>query len=92
VKAPQFEGILGFEKDENGLFEVHACTDRAGFVHINLDAAGECEAPGVEELLRFAGEEGVTAGSKWVSEWDISGECNWKMIGRVEIRMSDKLG
>lgn len=30
VKAPQFDGIDGFDKSDNGLFKIHTCTDRSG--------------------------------------------------------------
>ncbi|CAO2658552.1 Nn.00g062750.m01.CDS01 [Neocucurbitaria sp. VM-36] len=82
VKAPQFDGIEGFDKNENGLFKIHTCTDRAGFIHINLDASRINHVPEYEGTSRFCSEYGISASNKWLTGWEIKGGAfNWKTIG-----------
>lgn len=86
VKAPQFDGIEGFDKSENGLFKIQTCTDRAGFIHMNLDAGGSHHAPSLEDLVSFGGEYGISASSKWLTGWEMGGAFNWKTIGNTQTR------
>ncbi|ORY12213.1 Rieske [2Fe-2S] iron-sulfur domain-containing protein [Clohesyomyces aquaticus] len=81
VKAPQFDGIQGFKKSENGLFKIQTCTDRGGFIYINLSAGQLLEAPDCQETLELATEHGISAGSKWITGWELSGGFNWKTVG-----------
>ncbi|KAF2690624.1 ISP domain-containing protein [Lentithecium fluviatile CBS 122367] len=81
VKAPQFDGIDGFDKAQNGLFKIHACTDRNGFIHINLDAGDDIYAPDLEDLMDFSVEHGISSNSKWLTGWEMNGAFNWKTIG-----------
>ncbi|KAF2183334.1 ISP domain-containing protein [Zopfia rhizophila CBS 207.26] len=83
VKAPQFDGIAGFDKSQNGLFKIRTCTDRGGFIHINLDAS--CitpaqDSPGCEELVGFAAEHDISAQSTFITGWELNGEFNWKVV------------
>ncbi|KAF1940197.1 ISP domain-containing protein [Clathrospora elynae] len=81
VKAPQFEGIEGFEKGDNSLFKIHTCTDHAGFIHINLDAGSGHHAPGYKGTGSFAAKHCISADSKWMTGWEISqGAFNWKTV------------
>ncbi|OAL48527.1 ISP domain-containing protein [Pyrenochaeta sp. DS3sAY3a] len=82
VKAPQFDGIEGFDKTENSLFAVHTCTDRSGFVHVNLDARKVDHPPEYEGTGGFAGGYGIGVSSKWLSGWELNGGAfNWKTVG-----------
>jgi phenylpropionate dioxygenase-like ring-hydroxylating dioxygenase large terminal subunit len=38
TKAPQFDKVPGFKKEDNGLFQIWVRTDPNGFVFINFDA------------------------------------------------------
>ncbi|KAF1995060.1 ISP domain-containing protein [Amniculicola lignicola CBS 123094] len=78
VKAPQFDGLDGFDKSENGLFKIRTCTDRGGFVHINLNAGADLELPDCEQIVKFANEYGITSDGKWLAGWESSGGFNWK--------------
>lgn len=88
VKAPQFDGIEGFNKSENGLFKIHTCTDRAGFIHINLDAGESLQAPSCEDLVGHAAEHDITAKSRWLTGWELCGAFNWKTIGKLILSTS----
>ncbi|KAF2709249.1 ISP domain-containing protein [Pleomassaria siparia CBS 279.74] len=82
VKAPQFDGIEGFNKAENSLFQIRACKDRAGFIHINLDAAGHLEhAPDCDDTVRFSAEHGISTDSTWLMGWYVDSGFNWKTAG-----------
>lgn len=82
IKAPQFDGIEGFERSENGLFRVHTCIDRAGFVHINMTAGRIDHAPEYEGTDGFAFDHGISARNKWLTGWELNGGAfNWKTIG-----------
>jgi len=81
VKAPQFDGIDGFDKAQNSLFKIHTCTDKGGFIHINLDAGEIVEPPSCEQIISFSTQYGITAQSSWVAGWEIRGDFNWKVVG-----------
>ncbi|KAF1849712.1 ISP domain-containing protein [Cucurbitaria berberidis CBS 394.84] len=85
VKAPQFDGIEGFDKSENGLFRIHSCNDRSGFIHINLNASRIDDAPAYEGTGVFSSQHGIYASNKWLTGWEINGGAfNWKTIGASE--------
>ncbi|KAJ6150960.1 hypothetical protein N7470_007554 [Penicillium chermesinum] len=80
VKAPQFEDIEGFEKSENGLFEVHTHTTVQGHVFVNLDAnqPGPFDESTRMALDKFCLAAGLKDKSNWVSGHTLAGEFNWK--------------
>lgn len=78
VKAPQFDGLEGFDRSENGLFGIQTCIDRAGFIHINLDSRGNLRAPDVEGLIEFSFDHAISQASKWLTGWELNGSFNWK--------------
>lgn len=81
MQAPQFDGIEGFNKSENGLFKVRTCIDRSGFIHINLDASPLDYAPDCDRLLEFSTTYGLSSSNKWLTGWELGGGFNWKTIG-----------
>jgi hypothetical protein len=76
VKAPQFDGVPGFEKEQNGLFEVHTCMTDQGLVFVNL-VSGESAA--FDGDMRVAG---MGVGSCWVTGQTLLGDFNWKAGGK----------
>jgi len=86
VKAPQFDGVPGFEKSDNGLFEIHTHTTEHGYVFVNLNA-GEPVAfdssthLALEEFGRTAGAGGSR--SVLVTGQTLTGEFNWKLGGMM---------
>jgi phenylpropionate dioxygenase-like ring-hydroxylating dioxygenase large terminal subunit len=81
VKAPQFDSIEGFDKTQNGLFGIYTCTDRAGFVHVNLDSGKVVHPPDLENLVHVSTDTGIVEHGKWLTAWEMSGAFNWKTIG-----------
>ena len=65
------------------MFKIRTCTDRAGFIHINLDAGHFEHAPDCEEILSFSADHGISAASKWLTGWKMNGAFNWKTIGEL---------
>lgn len=80
VKAPQFDNVPGFEKAQNGLFEIHTRVSGSGFVFVNLDAGrdGEIEdwngdGDGFARRNGFGGNVNLVGGEV------LEGEFNWKL-------------
>ncbi|KAF2840754.1 ISP domain-containing protein [Patellaria atrata CBS 101060] len=78
-KAPQFEGIEGFDKSKNSLWEIKTKTDERGFVWINMDAGKDVGEADVERLGMFLGGERGSAKGEWVMGWDTEGKFGWKV-------------
>lgn len=51
AKAPDYDVLEGFRKDENGLLPIHLRIDTLGFVWINLDSSPVPEVPWEEQFL-----------------------------------------
>jgi len=82
VKAPEFEGIPGFDKKLNGLFEIRTRVTDGGCVFVNFDASEV--VPGFDfERLRTLREWNVGS-SRWVSGWTLEGDFNWKVAECVK--------
>ncbi|KAL3477258.1 Rieske [2Fe-2S] iron-sulfur domain-containing protein [Aspergillus californicus] len=84
IKAPQFEDIAGFEKSQNGLFEIHASTSQGGVIFVNLDAGDvSSQAVVLETQVQssngFALRNCLGPGSVWVGGENLEGKFNWKV-------------
>ncbi|KAL4778561.1 hypothetical protein BJX76DRAFT_362605 [Aspergillus varians] len=107
IRAPHFDGLLGFEREENGLFEVGVwCADDGdgdgegvgvgmGMVWVNLAGEREKEGPGLEVLEGFVKRNpgsGIGNGrSRWVGGGGWEGGFNWKVALRTGF-LVDALG
>lgn len=78
TKAPQFDGVPGFNKDNNSLFQIWVRTDVNGFVFVNLDAKWDVFDPPTEGLNKFASSSGASQSSKYVAFWQTELNMNWK--------------
>lgn len=72
VHAPKFEDIPGFNKRENGLFEIRNWTDSSGFVYVNLDVYGS-------DGLTIRVGVPISAKLDLVENWSIDAKFNWKV-------------
>lgn len=85
VKAPQFDGIPGFDKSENGLFEIHTHTTDQGLVFVNLDTGTPAPFSDsiASDLDRFTDAVGLVSKPKWLAGQTLSGTFNWKFGGTL---------
>ncbi|PLB41106.1 putative iron-sulfur cluster-binding protein [Aspergillus candidus] len=81
IKAPHFDGVRGFDKAQNGLFQISAFTSGSGFVFVNLEVATPAGGPDVGLLDAFAGRGGLVPRntSPWVAGESIEAGFNWKL-------------
>ncbi|CAL5868560.1 uncharacterized protein PFLUO_LOCUS2787 [Penicillium psychrofluorescens] len=81
VKAPQFDDVPGFDKSQNGLFEIHAHTTEHGWVFVNLDAGepSPFNSSTSLSLSKFANAAGLSSRDTWVTGLTLPGTFNWKL-------------
>lgn len=84
AKAPKFDAVESFNKDEHSLYRVHLKTDKRGFVWVNLDSA---ESPNVawEQSFEAVDEQPRLnvfdmQGFRYDHSWDMKGQYNWKTL------------
>lgn len=83
IKAPHFDSVPGFDKAQNGLFQISAFTSGSGFVFVSLEVATAVGCPDVGPLDAFAGRGGLALRntSPWVAGEAIEAAFNWKLGG-----------
>lgn len=84
AKAPNFDEVETFNKEEYSLFKIHTYVDKLGFIWINFDAS-ENPTPW-EEMNGGSDEQPRLQGfdlDKYVHDhtWIAHGEYNWKLVG-----------
>ncbi|RFU27393.1 hypothetical protein B7463_g8932, partial [Scytalidium lignicola] len=78
IKAPEFDGVEGFDKELNGLWEIKTEV-RAGMVFINLEAgtAGQkFELNEKESILKRWRVKDMS----YSEEWKVESNLNWKFL------------
>lgn len=81
TKAPEFDQVPGFNRSENGLWEIHTRISTQGLVFVNLYAAESVEDLNLVELGKdFRGWSMID--SLRVTEWKQEGIFNWKLVGK----------
>jgi phenylpropionate dioxygenase-like ring-hydroxylating dioxygenase large terminal subunit len=89
VKAPEFEGVEGFDKAGNGLWELGVMVV-GGLVYVQLDGREGSEKEsedGVGKLVERLSLER----SRRIEEWKIEGRFNWKLAGEKSVSASVKI-
>jgi len=80
IKAPQFDGVDGFDKTKNSLYPIHVHTTKSGCVFVNLEASDvpsvsfEDFFPGLEVLL----DRYDLKAFELRKTLDVVVDCNWK--------------
>lgn len=74
IKAPKFDNLEGFRKEQNSLFEVHTEVDDSGVVYVNLSTKPSGKAH--VDVGKFSKGR--------VDSWEIDGRFNWKMTGETQ--------
>ena len=72
IKAPKFEDVAGFDKTQNGLYEIRTFIDSSGFVYVNFDIYGS-------DGLTIRVGVLIRARLTLVESWDIDAQFNWKL-------------
>ncbi|GAD95714.1 Rieske 2Fe-2S family protein [Paecilomyces variotii No. 5] len=82
AKAPQFQDVPNFNKEDNGLLPVHVKIDGRGFIWVNLEAS---ETPSVQWDSLFSGSDTRDRLNQFNMDdyvfhhtWSIKGNYNWK--------------
>jgi nitrite reductase/ring-hydroxylating ferredoxin subunit len=72
IKAPKFEDVAGFDKSQNGLYEIRTFVDSSGFVYINFDVYGS-------DGLSIRVGVPIRARLSLVESWNVDANINWKI-------------
>lgn len=84
AKAPRFDSVPTFKKENHSLFPVHVHIDAVGFIWVNLDASPEPEVKwtddfeGVDTQERFKHFD--FSQYKFDHVWGMEGKYNWKTL------------
>ncbi|KAF2429286.1 ISP domain-containing protein [Tothia fuscella] len=83
TKAPQFDELPGFKKEDNSLFQIWVRSDAQGLVFVNFDARWDIDnGPNVDGVARFAEQHSITRTSTPVASWQAEGKFNWKIAAQ----------
>ncbi|RDI80438.1 hypothetical protein Vi05172_g9583 [Venturia inaequalis] len=83
TKAPKFDGIPGFKREENNLYQIWVKTDDNGFVFINFQGDWSVQDPDTRGLTDFANSSGISPTSTMVDFWQAEGDFNWKLASSL---------
>jgi phenylpropionate dioxygenase-like ring-hydroxylating dioxygenase large terminal subunit len=84
AKAPKYQEISSFRREDNGLYRVHVHIDNLGFIWVNLDASNTPSVPWEQDfatvdfqprLMKFDMEK-----YQFDHQWDMIGDYNWKVL------------
>ncbi|CAG8885667.1 unnamed protein product [Penicillium egyptiacum] len=83
AKAPKFDDVPGFKKEDQSLFPVHIHVDALGFIWVNLDSSQtpipwEEDFKGVDTQERFGQFD--FGRYKFDHTWHMDGNYNWKTL------------
>lgn len=81
AKAPKFDDVPGFKKENQSLFPVHIHVDKLGFIWVNLDTEPvpwEEDFKGVDTQERFKNFD--FSQYKFDHTWGMQGDYNWKTL------------
>ncbi|KAF3398370.1 putative dioxygenase subunit alpha YeaW [Penicillium rolfsii] len=83
AKAPRFDNVPGFSKEDQKLFPVHVHVDALGFIWVNLDSSPnpvpwEEDFKAVDTQERFQNFD--FSQYKFDHTWQMDGDYNWKTL------------
>lgn len=82
TKAPKFDDIPSFKREENNLYQIWVKTDDNGFVFINFQGDWSVQDPDTRGLAEFANSSKISFASSMVDFWQAEGEFNWKLASK----------
>ncbi|KAJ5610170.1 Rieske domain protein [Penicillium lagena] len=84
AKAPRFDKLAGFNKEQHGLLPVHVHIDKIGFVWVNLEAAPSPTVSWEEDFDEVDTQERFDRFDftqyKFDHTWNMHGDYNWKAL------------
>jgi phenylpropionate dioxygenase-like ring-hydroxylating dioxygenase large terminal subunit len=84
AKAPGYQELDGYDKEQNGLFHIHVKVDINGFIWVNLDANEVPEVPWEEHFLDVDKQERYKAYNfddyDLDHSYELDGHYNWKIL------------
>ncbi|KAL4894952.1 Rieske [2Fe-2S] iron-sulfur domain-containing protein [Aspergillus ambiguus] len=84
AKAPGYQDLSGFNKDQNGLFRIHVKVDVNGFIWVNMDAKETPEVPWEEHFKDVDKQERYKPYNFDNYDLDhtyqMDGNYNWKIL------------
>lgn len=87
MKAPHFDNVPGFDKSENGLFEIHTRVSESGFIFVNLDAGQTVPRAETGALDDLARRNGVGEKAVWIGGQALEGNFGWKLGCKSSLRV-----
>lgn len=84
AKAPRFDQVEGFKKEDYKLYKVHTHIDDLGFLWVNLDSAEkptfswEEQFGGVDKQPRLKNFD--MSNYEYDHTWSMEGKFNWKTL------------
>ena len=84
AKAPGYQELYGFDKDQNGLLPIHVHVDCNGFIWVNLDGKEQPEVAWGDEFSGTDRQERYKQFNfddyVFDHEWSMDGSYNWKIL------------
>jgi phenylpropionate dioxygenase-like ring-hydroxylating dioxygenase large terminal subunit len=82
TKAPWYDDVQNFDKNQNGLFKIHVHIDNLGFIWVNLNASDQPEPwsdefDNIDKLERY--DVYNLDDYAFDHEWEMDAETNWKL-------------
>lgn len=84
AKAPKYQDLAHFDRESNGLYQIHVHVDKLGFVWVNFDAKSkpsvlwEQDFSGVDTQPRL--EPFDLTKFHFDHQWEMIGDYNWKTL------------
>ena len=83
TKAPGYQDLPGFDKSQNGLFQIHTHIDTLGFIWINLDGQKTPEIAWEDDFQDVDTQEKLEEFNfddyEFDHVWEIEADYNWKL-------------
>ncbi|TLD32194.1 ISP domain-containing protein [Venturia nashicola] len=79
TKAPKFDDIPSFKREENNLYQIWVKTDNNGFIFVNFQGDWSVQDPDMTGLAQFANSAHISSISSMVEFWQAEGDFNWKL-------------
>lgn len=84
AKAPGYQDLDGFDKEQNGLFKIHVKVDVNGFIWVNMDGKETPEIPWEEHFANVDTQERYKAYNfdnyELDHTYELDGKYNWKIL------------